>query len=274
MDKMLIALLVGMVLFAGCTGSSVLDELGVAPGGTGSNGGLEKSVAPGYGDASGGGGQVVIKTGSARVKVAQNTLEDGYARLKNIVSDMGGDISAVSYNEYTTEKGYYLTLKIDPGKFDQMLGGIKKLGEVKSVDTNLEDVTTQYQDLEVRIRNLREELDALNALYNKTDTIEDILKIRAEINNVETQLEIYEQQKLDLERRAAKSTITVYLYEEKPSIEKDFIVPLGDLAAVFFGALGFAIMAIAAIVGFLLPGLIVLGAIWAAWKLMHRSKRK
>lgn len=273
MNKMLIALVLGVFLFAGCTGSSLLGgiENGIAPGGD--SGTLLKSGSPAYAEDSSEGDRMVVKTGNVRVLVQQGTLEDKFAKLKLIAIENEGEITGVSYDEYPAEKGYYLTMKIAPKNFENVLAKIKELGEVKSVDTNLEDVTTQYQDLEVRIKNLREELDALNALYNKTDNIEDILKIRSEINNVETQLELYEQQKLDLERRVAKSTLTVYVYEEKPAIEKDLLIPLGDLAGVFFGAMGFAITVIVGIIGFLLPGLLVLAIIIGLWKIARRKKK-
>jgi hypothetical protein len=164
-------------------------------------------------------------------------------------------------------------MKIDPKNFDYVLGEVKGLGEVKSVDTNLEDVTTQHQDLEIRIRNLNAELDSLNALYNRTDKIEDILKIRDEIGNVQTQLEIYQGQKLDLERRAAKSTITIYMYEEKPALDRNLLVPLGDLGNIFFGGMGLAIAVIAGLAGFAIPGLIVLGIAFYAWKLVRKQKK-
>lgn len=269
MNKMFAVFLLGAILLFGCTG---VGQSLVSPG----QGGEAVPSAPDMakpgaytGDS---GAKMVVKTGTVGVRVPQGTLEDKYAKLKLLAIDNGGEITGIAYNEYSTQTGYSITLKLDPAKFDGVLSEIKKLGEVKSVDTNLEDVTTQYRDLNVRTTNLREELDALNALYNKTGEIDDILKIRGEIGNVETQLELYEMEKLDLERRASKSTIMVYMYEEKPALEKNLLVPLGDLAEVFFGAMGFAITAIVGILGFLLPG-IVLGAIaYGAWNLVRKKK--
>ncbi len=268
MNKIFIAFLIGALLLAGCTELS--DLTGQREKITGVE--VGKSTMGSFTEESPfGGHQVVIKTGNVRVLVQQGTLENKFAQLKVIIAENGGELTGISYNEYTMEKGYYLTVKIELKNFDSILGEIKKLGEVKSVNTNLEDVTTQYRDLEIRIRNLKSELDTLNSLYNRTDNIDDILKIRSEINNVVTQLEIYEQQRRNLERKAVKSTITVYMYEEKPAIERDLFIPLGDLAAVFFGAMSFAITLVVGAVGFLIPGTIVLLVILMLWK-MHRKK--
>ncbi|MEM4272351.1 MAG: DUF4349 domain-containing protein [Candidatus Bilamarchaeaceae archaeon] len=217
---------------------------------------------------------MVIKEGSVRVKVEQGTLEEKKSRLSDLIRENGAEVAYVGYNEYSTETQYWGTLKIAPGKFDAFMESLKELGEIKSIDTSLEDVTEQYVDINTRISNLQKELERLNALYEKAEKVDEILSIEREVTRVQTELEIYERQKLDLERRSAKSTITVTLVEEKPPVEKDLFVPLEQLGAVFFGAMGAAIMIIAGALGFIIPGLVVLAILYLAYKALFARKKK
>ncbi|MBU0586061.1 DUF4349 domain-containing protein [Candidatus Micrarchaeota archaeon] len=275
MNKILIGIIMVSVLLLGCTMPLEQQD------NYGPTNGQELYPRTAYGQneytsdlVDSGSGKMVIKTGGISVLVPQGTLEDKYAALTVLLQNNNGEISSVNFNEYSTEMGYRIVAKINPDKFDIVFAELKKLGEVKSADTNLEDVTTQYQDLNIRISNLEKELGALNDLYNRTSKISDILEIRNEINTVQTQLEMYTQQKMDLERQVAKSTISVYIYEEKDALDKNLLVPLGDLGGIFFGAMGAAIMLLAGFAGFVLPGALVGGLVYLGWKKFFVKKSK
>ena len=270
------AILALMLLSFGCLGLGQ-DEMSYPSAG----GLLDNKVVSSTSPSMGGGsysqetaqsGSMVIKTGNINVLVQSGTIESKYMELRAIINSRNADISGVSYNEYSDQKGYTLTIKVQPKDFESVLADLKKLGEVKSADTNLEDVTTEYTDLEVRVSNLKKEMLALNELYSRTENIEDILKIRSEISNVQTQLELYEKQMLDIERRVAKSTISIYMYEEKAPIDKNLLIPLGEMGGVFFGALGFGITLVVGALGFLLPGLVLLLVAYLGWKVFKGKK--
>ncbi|MCX6768241.1 MAG: DUF4349 domain-containing protein, partial [Candidatus Micrarchaeota archaeon] len=182
------------------------------------------------------------------------------------VAEVRGTYTGISYYETDTDKSYYVTVKVPPSKFDEFVADLRGIGEIKSIDTSLEDVTEQYTDLNTRISNLEIELGRLNSLYNRTDNISDILSIEREVTRVQTELEMYKQQKLDLERRSAMSTISVRVYEEKPAVDTNLVLPLSQLLQVFLGALSFGIMLLAGGLGFFLPILLVIWVIWRVWK--------
>ncbi len=276
--KLVLLTLVFAFLFFGCT---ALEGNGASYPSKGETAvsypGMAPSADAGYyyeGGASTGTENMVIKEGSVVVKVEQGTLEDKKTRLTDLIRENGATTSYVGYNEYSTETQYWVTIKIAPNKFDSFTESLKDLGEIKSIDSSLEDVTEQYTDINTRISNLQKELDRLNALYSKAEKIDEILSIEREVTRVQTNLEIYQQQKLDLERRSAKSTITVTLTEEKPAVEKDLFVPLEALGAIFFGAMGAAIMIIAGALGFIIPGLILLAVLYLIYKAFFAKKKK
>ena len=217
--------------------------------------------------------QMVIKQGSVSVKVETGTLEEKKDQLSSIIDEYNAELTYITFNEYTTEKRYSVTVKIAPSKFDSFMESISTLGEIKSIDSSVEDVTEQYTDLQTRISNLQEELARLNTLYDEADNVEEILMIEREVTRVQTNLEIYQRQSLDLERRSAQSTITVYLVEEKPEFETDFVMPLEEMLALFLGAMVAAIMLVAGAAGFLLPLAILFLVLRAIYRAIKKKKK-
>lgn len=270
--KNILAVFALLLLFAGCIGSEEVFQKG-----SGASGYYQGAPAPSYPEAGydsyyGGENRMVIQTGSLSLRVPEGTLEEKAASVKGFVSEVRGTYSGISYYETDMDKSYYITVKVPPSRFDEFVNKLKTIGEIKSMDTSLEDVTEQYTDLNTRINNLETELSRLNSLYNRTDNISDILAIEREVTRVQTELDLYKQQKLDLERRSAMSTISVRVYEEKPAVHTGLLLPLEQLLAVFLGSLSFGIMLLAGGIGFLLPILLAAWIIWRAWKAIRGKK--
>ena len=217
--------------------------------------------------------QMVIKEGSVSINVETGTLEEKKDELSAIMDEYNVEISSIWFNEYSTEKRYAVTVKIAPSRFDSFMESISSLGAVKSIDTSFDDVTEQYTDLQTRISNLEEELARLNELYAEARNVEEILMIEREVTRVQTELEIYQGRALDLERRAAKSTVTVYLIEEKPALETNLMLPLEEILNLFFGAFSTAILLIVGLAGFLIPLAVIFVILRAVYLALKKKKR-
>ncbi|MEM0438382.1 MAG: DUF4349 domain-containing protein, partial [Candidatus Micrarchaeia archaeon] len=125
------------------------------------------------GDASS--NKQVIKTGDIQVEVPEGALEQNYQRLLGILASNDAEVSSVSFNEYSDEKVYYITAKVKPASFEKLIDDIKPLGRVLRVGTNVEDVTQQYRDLEMRIKSKEVQLARLYEFYNKSNTVEELI---------------------------------------------------------------------------------------------------
>lgn len=215
---------------------------------------------------------MVIKTASASVEVQSGTLEDKYASLKNKITGLGGSITSADYYETDSTKNYNIVMKVKPSDFESLSGIFKSLGTVKSMNSNVQDVGEQYTDLEIRISNLQKQRESLVALLDRNGTLADVLAVESELNRVQTQIEIYQAQKLDLDRRIDMSTVTLNLYEEAPAVDKNVLLPLKEVGNIFLGALGFAILAISAIAGFGIPVAIALAILYFIYVKFFRKK--
>ncbi len=213
--------------------------------------------------------QKLIKTASASIEVPAGTIEDRLAKLKGIVASKGGQVLSADYSETETEKTYYITLKIMPSEFEDLAQTLKQVGSVKSMSSNIQDVTNDYVDVEIRISNLEKQRASIVALLNSSNgnsTLSDILAVETELNRIQTQIEMYQTEKLNMDRQSDLSTVSVSLYESAPLIDKTVLQPLSQVGNVFLGALGFAIIAVFGLLGFAIPVLICGGILYLAYR--------
>ena len=273
--------LVGVLLLAGCTGIEGIGSSGsgaydsgaksVMPARSGAN--YESSYAPS--PAAGSGvvqSQQLIKTASAQVEVPAGTLQERYAKFKNIILAEGGQITSADYSESDTTKGYNIAAKIPPAKFEELSQQLQTIGTVKEMSSSAEDVSQQYVDVQTRISNLQAQRAELLKLYERNGTLEDLLAVENEINRVQTEIEMYQNQKLNMDRQIAMSSIYVRMYEQSPLVDRTVLEPLGQVANIFLGALGVAIIVIAGVLGFGIPVAIVLGILYVIYRKLRPKK--
>jgi hypothetical protein len=92
-----------------------------------------------------------------------------------------------------------------------------KLGIVQSRTLQSEDVTTEYVDLDARIKVLQDTQAQLLALLDKAKTVEEALYVRKALDDVTLELEAALGRQRQLTNLIAFSTLTVYLYELGPT---------------------------------------------------------
>ncbi len=273
-NALILALIVGIVLLAGCT--QLESITGSNSGGSSESGGYYgtggaiRESAP---SASGNylaapepspmspSDQKLIKTANAEVEVPAGTLQERYAKFKSMIASNGGQVTSSDYQESDTTKEYNIQVKIPPSKFENLAGLLQGIGTVKAMNTNVQDVSEQYVDIDTRIKNLQIQRTELLKLFERNGTLEDVLAVENEVTRVQTEIEDYQNQKLNIDRQAATSSVWVRIYEQAPVVNKGiFDTLLSDVANIFLGALGLAVIVVSALLGFGIP-VVIAGAI-------------
>ena len=109
-----------------------------------------------------------------------------------------------------------VTLRVpaDQATYQATLERLRGLAErVVDEQSQAQDVTEEYVDLDARLRNLRASEESLLQLLAKAQRVEDILSIQRELTNVRGQIEQIQGRKQALERRADMATITLTIRE-------------------------------------------------------------
>ncbi len=153
--------------------------------------------------------RLIIKNGSLTmvvkdVKVAVSAIikyaesKGGFVVNSNITKD-----GLAPYAE--------LTVRIPATEFDNGLGEVKQMGEVKSELVNGQDVTEEYVDLQAQLKNLSASESQFLEIMKRAVKIEDVLAVQRELTNVRGQIEGIQGRIKYLEQSAKLSSLTVYL---------------------------------------------------------------
>jgi|GEM_PF-2667017 hypothetical protein len=219
-------------------------------------------------------GSKVIKSGSINIEVPSNTIESKYEELTAKLKLKKVEIVDLQYSEYTYEKRYSLTIKVLPDEFDSIVDDVKTIGAIKSANTNIEDVTEQYTDIERRIAHKEIQLNRLYELYNQTGTVTELLELEREISRVEYEYESLIANKLYYDKKIDKSTIVIYLTEKKFETESTIEDTFSSLIPLFLTTLSFGLMFIIGSIGFLIPFLIIVILVKIIWDYTPKKSKK
>ncbi|MDY6768881.1 MAG: DUF4349 domain-containing protein, partial [Candidatus Nanohaloarchaea archaeon] len=92
---------------------------------------------------------------------------------------------------------------------------------VESRDTSVEDVTRRHTELSLELRNKRQELRQLENLMNRTDDVENLIKIQERMGELRTRIQYLENEMAELEERVEYATVTITM-EEASAFETRF----------------------------------------------------
>ena len=102
-----------------------------------------------------------------------------------------------------------VTVRVPAKAFQGALMGVSKLGDELHRQVNVRDVTEQFADLEIRLRNAEAVRERLQALLAKATKIEDALAVERELERITQTIEQMKGRLRLLGELIAFSTITV-----------------------------------------------------------------
>lgn len=145
------------------------------------------------------------------VKNTENTIEE----IKTIVKANKGFISNSSVWETGDKKRGNISVRVPEDVFDIVLESIKSLGiKIIREDISTQDVTEQFIDLQAQLKNYKATEAQYLKVLNRAYTVEDILKVRKELDRVRGNIERMQGRINYLSRQIAMSTISVSLIAE------------------------------------------------------------
>ncbi len=102
-----------------------------------------------------------------------------------------------------------IIIRIPAARFEDAMRRIEKLGDMLTRDVQVEDVTEEFNDVDIRLKNARAVRDRLEQLLSKAAKVEESIQIERELERVALLIERLEGRMKFLKDRAAFSTITV-----------------------------------------------------------------
>lgn len=213
------------------------------------------------------------------VRTAQVSLEvtDPAAagrQVRTAVAAAGGFVT----EEQSGTRGAFLVVRVPVAALDRLLDDVGTVGTVVERSGQVVDATEQVVDLDARVASQQASVARVRALLAQADSIGDVVAIESELARREADLDSLTSRLKVLRDQAALSTLTVDLRPPGTAAgEDDRALGFGDgLGAGWDGLRAFG-LAVAVVVGFLLPFLPLLGllagAVWLVRRVLRARRR-
>ena len=247
----------------------------------------------------------LIRTGDMSLLVAKGTLLSTVDRVTSMTTASGGYVLSSSVgSEYgtplpmtegsgdvapadgltttTTSDGSApyatLTVRVPERLFDATLKRFAQLGKVESVSTSSEDVTSQYVDLQARLRHQRAVETRLVGFLAQADTISETLAVQDRIDKVQLEIEQLSAQMKSLRETTSYGTLSVFLHEKGTAPVVAASPGFWDTLSASLQLLAHGARVTGLIVTALLPFVLVFGgiglAVWYAVRRIRRARRR
>lgn len=194
-------------------------------------------------------GRKIIRNTSLTVETTE--FDESAALLKQAVTQAGGYIEYSSQYAGGSTRSASYTCRIPAEQYGVFLENVRGAGSVVRTEESTQDATSQYIDLEARLKSLRTQENRLLELMENSGSLEELLAVQDKLSEVQYQIENYTGQMKALENRIDYSTVEIDLEEVETytPIEPGF----GERAAEAFrnmvnsvknGAQGFVLLLI------------------------------
>lgn len=176
----------------------------------------------------------LIRTAYQSIKASDVT--QSYDNALNMVRKYDAIILNSNISRYADTDEAQILVKVKPQYFMTLLDELASIGHIESKSITEEDVTEEYYDVQARLANARKVQDRLYGILNKTNKVEDILKVEREIERVGEKIEMMEGRIKYYDSMVDYSRISITIYSTK----RPFI-DLGSIGKGFGNAVKYAV---------------------------------
>jgi hypothetical protein len=138
---------------------------------------------------------------SGRLAMAVADVESSVQATQKLAEEVGGYMLTMSSNA--------ITIRVPAKQFFPVLERLKALGQTISKNISAQDVTDEYVDLQLRLKNAEALRDRLVAILEKAANVKDTLEVERELNRVREEIERIKGRLAQLDKLIAYSTIEV-----------------------------------------------------------------
>ncbi len=233
--------------------------------------------------------RLLRRDGSVELRVAEGALRAKAAEATRIAASLGGQITASSIGQGgapweqepsgrgSARPGYaQLTLRVPEGKFEAAVQRLAELGEA-TITTASEDVTSEYVDLEARLRQAKRVEARLLSFLSRAKTMGDVLQVQDRVDATQLRIEQLSAELKQLQRSTSSSTINVTLTEEAREAHAGLGGAIWSTLKHSCSLLAASARAVVLALTAALPFLLVLGALagagWWGWRTRRRKAR-
>ena len=218
-------------------------------------------------------GPLVIRQAQLSITVSSGSFDSKLADVRHLVELEDGFIAGTDaqVNPQTADdhiRTGVISFMVPAKNFDDTIDGIAKLGKVQNEHISGQDVSAQYVDLQARLANEEAQRNAMLALLQRAQSINDIITVQNQLGQITQQIEELKGQIQYLDHNTSFSTVTVSIVEAgapAPTQSTDnwgFVTALSDAAHNFVTTINYILTGLGAIG----PVLVLLALGYFVWR--------
>ena len=226
---------------------------------------------------------------SASLSAETTEFDAAIAAVESMIAESGGYIESSNisgdtrYNDDGTtsvvNRYASYTVAVPSEKFEDFLSQSGAIGNVTSLNRSAENITSRYTDTEARIASLKVQEERLLAMMEGTGDLESLIALEERLSEVTYEIESYQRDLNNWDRRVAYSTVSIDLWEVSvytPTVPvtRTFGEKLGDAFSDGWKSFVRGLQGLILVLAELLPNLVLLAVIVLAVVFGIRAIRK
>ena len=156
-------------------------------------------------------GRKIIRNTSLTIET--KTFDESASVLKQAVSTSGGYVEYSSQYAGGRTRSAEFVCRVPADRYSVFLENVQGAGSVVRTEENTEDATSQYVDIESRLKSLRTQEERLLKLMEESGSLEELLAVQNQLMEVQYQIESYTGQMKVLTNRIDYATVRINLEE-------------------------------------------------------------
>ena len=157
----------------------------------------------------------IIKNGDMMIDVAD--IKSAQEKVQSLVKSNKGYIQNENYSNDERETTVSMEIRIPNQNFDGLINSFSDgIGSITQKNIRVEDVTEEYTDVSIRLKNKLTYLEKYRDLLKRSASTKDLLEIQEKIRGLEEEIESSEGRLRFIDDQVNYSTLNLTLTKEKP----------------------------------------------------------
>ncbi len=157
--------------------------------------------------------QKLIQDATVTLKISKGSFDSISQRIVDIAQGAGGVLFSMqtSQSDQDVINSGSVTVKVPSDQYTHVLSQLRSLGTVTAIQTNTQDVSGEYVDLQARLKNQQAQQAILIALMARATSIQDSIAVQNQLSQVTGEIERIEARTRFLDTQTTYATISVNL---------------------------------------------------------------